>query len=163
MHELKCTWIVQWCFSFDDINSFQWLDWAIIWSALWMCLYILATWFSKIDLWALSMQTNFPSYVRASSSSFLLQRLLKYFIDYFWKPIIPFSTFFLLMLIVFWCSNPFTAVFFRKKILESFIAPARWGSCACSKRVSGRGRLEETWTPRDAYKSWTWCSNAVQT
>ena len=74
---------------------------------------------------------------------FFLQVVTKWFSDDFWRPLMPFSTFLFWMLIVLWCSTPFTAVFFRMKNLRVFNAAARWRSCTCLKRVSGHGRLEK--------------------
>ena len=74
---------------------------------------------------------------------FFLQVVTKWFFDDFWRPLMPFSTFLFSMLIVLWCSTPFTAVFFRMKNLGVFNAAARWRSCTCLKRISGHGRLEK--------------------
>ena len=46
---------------------------------------------------------------------------------------------------------------------ESCISNALWWPCWRPKCVSNPMRVEKVWTFWDAYKSWTWCSNVIQT
>ena len=68
-------------FLFCRHQFFKELVWGVLWSVLSMCTYILATWFSNIDILALSKQTDFPSIVYFSSSCFLLELVMKFFFE----------------------------------------------------------------------------------
>ena len=56
------------CFSFDEIKIFRWLVRGVFWSVLKVCRLFSALDFSNVACWALSMQSNFNSYNRVSSS-----------------------------------------------------------------------------------------------
>ena len=62
----------------------------------------------NIDWQALALQCNYTFYLFASSSQALPKIVKKYFVDYFWKPISPFSKFCAKSLLRFYfvyCSN----------------------------------------------------------
>ena len=46
--------------------------------------------------------------------------------------------------------------------MEPNIAPTRWCPCWCRKCVSGQRKPDKISAFSDAYKSCTWCLNAVQ-
>ena len=60
-------WIAQVWFSSDDIKSVWYFVWGVFWCVLYLCPHFLALGFSNVDRCVSSMQSNFISYVRASS------------------------------------------------------------------------------------------------
>ena len=141
------------------MNSFRFLVWGLFFSALQMCLYFSAISFPIFSWWALSMQTNFTSWLCDSSSFVLVQVMKNFFSDYLWKPIIPFWRFSFNVHNSFWCSIPSTTEFVFSEIKfkpNKAFAPylSRW----CREGVSDLRRLWKFWTFWNAHKFWTWWS-----
>ena len=73
-------------------------------------------------------------------------------------------TFFLEIVTVSWCSTLFsTLVIFWIFLMKPTYALARWGPCCCWKCISGLQELEKAWNFSNAFKTWTWSSDVVQT
>ena len=93
LHRLNDARFAQLCFFFDHIKSFWKLVWVLFLSVLQMCPYFLAVGFSNIHWWYKWMQSNFISYVFASSNLFSLHVVKKYLSDYYWKQLFRFPFF----------------------------------------------------------------------
>ena len=85
-------------------------------------------WFRYKYYSALSKQSNFTFHPFASFSLIFLHVVMKKLFVYLWKPALLFSIF--LLLTVFWCSFPITAIVsFWMIILDSIFSTAFWRIC----------------------------------
>ena len=162
LHGLKSARNAQFWLTSEYIKCFRSLVLGVFWLVLSLCLYFWAIWFPDIDCWDLRMKNIFKSYGCTFSSPFFLQVVTKKKFRKFLKTNYTVFLFFS-MLIVFWCSTPFTAVVVSWTIImEPIYAPNHWWPCWCWNCVSGLIRLEQNLHFRDAIESRTWCSNVLQ-
>ena len=153
--------IAQVCFIFNEIKSFWWLVWGAFWSVLKMCPFFSPIDFSNVDWWALSMQSNFASYVRVSSSVSSVASVDEITIvsSENYKDCFP-SVFCVNCQLMFYAVY-FNSCFFSKILMEPFTVPARrWPRC-CRIFFCGWRKLKRTWTFWVAFMSWTWCATIV--
>ena len=139
-------------FFFDDIKTFRWIVWGVFWSVLWMCPFFSAIDFSNIVWWVLSMQSNFTSYNKVSSSVSFVTSIDEITIISSEKYMNRFHIFYdncQLMFYSVYCNS-----FFSKNNHRSLTATARWWLRCCRNFFCGWRKLERTWTFCVAFMSW---------
>ena len=151
------------CFSFDEIKSFRWLVWGIFWSVLYMCPFFSAMEFSNIVWWASSMQFNFTSYVRVSSSVSFCRKYRWNNYYFFWKPYRPFSQCFCVNCQLMFHSVYFNSCFFFKNNNRAFYCNCSSVAALMPEFFCDWRKLEGIWTFWVAFMFGTWSSNKVQT